>query len=416
MAKRGARGMYRKQLTLKFFPGGMTLREKSVLFEYSNLYEKASFSDDKRLIRRKKRMSDDMRTPFERDRHRIIFSDAFRAYRGKTQVFSLSNYLLSDRMVHVNYVAQVSRMIAKALDLNVDLTEAIAYGHDLGHPPFGHDGEYILSEICQHYGIGHFHHNVHGVRVVDEIERNGEGLNLTFAVRDGIASHDGEVHNMKLEPEWEKTDEDLENYLSSKVNGEAVQTFPATLEGCVVRIADTVAYIGSDIEDAIKLGIIKRKELPRNLVEILGNTNGKIIETIVKDIVRTSYHQPFVSFSKEISDAVLELKKWNYENIYLRWQTRNDEISMRLRKEKEKIRTGLWRIFEEMLFDLETGRKESPVYKFFMKMSRDYREKYGDKKAVVVRDFIASLTDAEAQRLIAESSVPRSIFDFVKSF
>ncbi len=387
------------------------LRNKFIEFEENFLYKNAAKSSNKHLTKRKKSLHKTIRLPFERDRHRIIFSEAFRAYRGKTQVFSLSNHYISDRMVHVNYVAQISRMIAKALDLNIDLTEAIAYAHDLGHPPFGHDGEKILSDICEKYGIGQFHHNIHGVRVVDEIEKNGKGLNLTFAVRDGIASHDGEVHNTKLIPQWDKSEEDLQKYMQEKTEGKPAVTFPATLEGCVVRICDTVAYLGTDIEDAIKLGIISRRELPKHVVKRLGNNNGKIIENIVMDIIKTSFRQDYISFSKEISDLILEQKKWNYENIYLRWLEKNDEKSKLLRKEKEKLKTAIWLLFESLLNDFEKGNEFSPIFKFFKSMSHTYKNKYEKTPPIIVRDFIASLTDSEAKDLINQLLVPKNIFE-----
>ncbi|HPH94089.1 MAG TPA: HD domain-containing protein, partial [Candidatus Cloacimonas sp.] len=153
---------------------------------------------------------------------------------------------------HIAYVSQIARTIGKYLKLNTELIEAIALGHDLGHCPFGHDGENTLSLCCMKYGIGEFHHNIESLHIVDHISRKGKGLNLTFQVRDGIISHDGEVHNTRLIPQTNKTEEDIQNYISAKKAGQDIQFMPATLEGCVVRITDTIAYIGQDIEDAIR--------------------------------------------------------------------------------------------------------------------------------------------------------------------
>jgi len=203
-----------------------------------------------------------MRTPFAVDRDRILHSGAYRRYQGKTQVFSFTNMFdeeTSNRSLHTTYVSQISRTISKMLRLNLELTEAIALGHDLGHSPFGHDGEVSLSKCCRKYNIGHFHHNIQSLHIVDHISHRGNGLNLTFQVRDGIISHDGEVHNTVLKPDRKKTETDILEYIELKKQGEKVSWMPATLEGCVVRISDTIAYIGQDIEDAIRLNLLKRE-------------------------------------------------------------------------------------------------------------------------------------------------------------
>jgi len=152
--------------------------------------------------------------------------------------------------------------------LNLELIEAIALGHDLGHTPFGHDGEQALNTCCLAHDLGYFHHNIQSLRIVDSISRKGRGLNLTFQVRDGIISHDGEVHNTVLKPDRAKTEADIEEYIQKKKQGEKVEWMPATMEGCVVRISDTIAYIGQDIEDAIRLNILKRDISKLELVKM----------------------------------------------------------------------------------------------------------------------------------------------------
>jgi dGTPase len=259
------------------------------------------------------------RPPFALDRDRIFYSGAFRRYTGKTQVIyfvSLLDEQLTSRSFHTLSVAQISKTIGRFLSLNTDLIESIALGHDLGHPAFGHDGEMFLSRVSKKYGIGKFHHNIQSLRVVDTIAKKGQGLNLTFQTRDGILSHNGEVHNQILEPDKNKTEKDFTEYIHKMESGEQVDIKPATLEGCVVRLTDTIAYIGQDIEDAIRIGIIKRDDLPQNVTDVLGSYNGQIIETLVNDVVETSYNKSYISFSEEISELLYKLKQFNYQYIY----------------------------------------------------------------------------------------------------
>jgi dGTPase len=225
--------------------------------------------------RKKDEVADEMRTKFAVDRDRILYSGSYRRYHGKTQVFSFTNLIdeeMTNRNLHIAYVSQISRTIGKYLGLNTELIEAIALGHDLGHAPFGHDGEVALSKACVEHGIGQFHHNIESLHIVDHISRKGRGLNLTFPVRDGIISHDGEVHNTLLMPEKDKTEQRITEYIREKKAGRNMDWMPATLEGCVVRITDTIAYIGQDIEDAIRFNILKREDLPQDVTAKLGNT------------------------------------------------------------------------------------------------------------------------------------------------
>jgi dGTPase len=329
---------------------------------------------------------DMMRSRFAVDRDRILYSGAYRRYHGKTQVFSFTNLIdeeMTNRNLHIAYVSQISRTIGKYLGLNTELIEAIALGHDLGHCPFGHDGEKALSESCDAAGIGHFHHNIESLHIVDSISRKGQGLNLTFQVRDGIISHDGEVHNTQLKPQKDKSEDDINAYIQSKKSGKNVSWMPATLEACVVRITDTIAYIGQDIEDAIRYNILRRDELPKEQVRYLGNKNSQIIETLVQSVIANSYEKDYIAFDDETSEQLLELKKFNYKRIY------TDE---NVKKSNALIYRTMRIMFEKYLDDIHKGNDQSKIFKHFLNHKTD---KYLDRfsPAEQVRDFIATMTD-----------------------
>jgi len=188
---------------------------------------------------------------------------------------------ITNRAIHTIQVSQISRTIGRLLRLNLDLIEAIALGHDLGHPPFGHDGEMILDELCHQYGIGHFLHNVHGLYYVDRIANRNQGLNLTFQVRDGMLFHDGERAAESLHPCRGRKEKDITRYLRLAAEGEHPEWVPSTLEGCVVRMCDSVAYVGQDLEDAIRLGMLKKEDLPEEVTSTLGSSNSEIINSLV---------------------------------------------------------------------------------------------------------------------------------------
>ena len=329
---------------------------------------------------------ENFRPPFALDRDRIIYSAAFRRYTGKTQVVYFASMLdeqLSSRSIHTLSVAQIARTIGRLLCLNVDLIEAIALGHDLGHPPFGHDGETYLSDVSQRYNIGHFHHNIQSLRVVDVISKSGNGLNLTLQVREGLLSHDGEVHDRKIIPDPDCHEEKLLEYISARERGETVNIIPMTLESCVVRMTDTIAYIGQDIEDAIRLGLISREQLPVKATDVLGNENGEIIEILVKDVVEQSYGQNYISYSKKISDALLILKNFNYEYIYR---------SEKLKVNHQRIAHGFDFLFSHFMEDIKKKRTESPIYRDFLRGKSDaYLNTCSS--ALQVRDYIAGMTD-----------------------
>ncbi|TDF72497.1 deoxyguanosinetriphosphate triphosphohydrolase family protein [Candidatus Syntrophosphaera thermopropionivorans] len=342
---------------------------------------------------------DDMRTQFAVDRDRILYSGAYRRYHGKTQVFSFTNLIdeeMTNRNLHIAYVSQISRTIGKYLGLNTELIEAIALGHDLGHPPFGHDGEIALSDACVRHGIGHFHHNIESLHIVDHISRKGRGLNLTFPVRDGIISHDGEVHNTILYPEKDKDEARIQEYIRLKKEGMEIDWMPATLEGCVVRITDTIAYIGQDIEDAIRFNLLKREDLPQKVTDKLGNTNSQIIDTLIRSVIINSYGQDWIAFDEETSYYLLELKKFNYENIYT-----NEKV----KKSNKIIYRTMGIMFDKYLEDIEKNNRESKIFKHFLDhKSPEYRE--GFSPAEQVRDFIATMTDRYYNEEIKDYLLP----------
>jgi dGTPase len=341
----------------------------------------------------------DARSPFSLDRDRILYSGAFRRYSGKTQVIyfaSQLNEMLSSRSIHTLSVSQVARTIGNFLALNEDLIEAIALAHDLGHAPFGHDGEKFLSDLCVVNNIGEYHHHIQSLHIVDNIAKDGKGLNLSLHVRDGILSHDGEVHDQILRPVPNKTNDDLNRYIQARKEGKEIEMMPMTIEGCVVRISDTIAYIGQDIEDAIRIGLIRRSDIPEDLRKSLGSTNGEIIDTLVKDVVYHSMNRPYISFGKEVSDQLLRLKDFNYQNIYL---------NSGLKREDEKIKRGFAILFEIFLNDLKNDKKESKIFKHFLNTKNKlYLEKYNH--AEKVRDFIGGMTDRYFVETLKEMVIP----------
>jgi dGTPase len=324
------------------------------------------------------------RQNFSLDADRILHSLAYSRYIDKTQVFYLiKNDHITHRVLHVQLVSKVSRTIGRLLGLNEDLIEAIALGHDIGHPPFGHDGERFLSELCHEAGLGYFFHNVQGVRFLEHIERKGRGWNLTLQVLDGILCHNGEIHTRSLSPDRAKTFERMDREMKDQENDPTRDIPPMTLEGCVVRMADTISYVGRDIEDAIRLGLITREEMPEHCRQVLGDTNGTIVYTLVEDLVSCSLGKDYVAFSEEVSQALVRLKQFNHEHIYM---------NHRVKKQTPKIKIMFQLLFEKYLRDLETANPDSDIEKEYLAgMSPDYRNH--SSKAAVVRDFIAGMTD-----------------------
>lgn len=324
------------------------------------------------------------RQAYALDTDRILHSSAYTRYIDKTQVFYLiRNDHITHRVLHVQLVSKIARTIGRFLNLNEDLIEAIALGHDIGHTPFGHDGERFLSRLCQQAGIGHFLHNVQSIQFLERIERKGVGWNLCLQTLDGVLCHDGEIHNQALQPDKDKDFDSMAKEIAGKIESPEKSLMPMTLEGCVVRMADTIAYIGRDLEDAIRLTVITREDLPKKATEVLGNTNGTIVYTLVTDIIAQSHGQSYISFSRTVSDALKELKRFNLEHIYL---------NAGIKRHTDAIRGLFEYLFEKYLNDLEHRNMDSAIYTSFLAdMSEAYQQNH--LPAEIVRDFIAGMTD-----------------------
>ena len=353
--------------------------------EAKRLSQLAAHDADAVRRAREERRDTDYRQSFSIDVDRILHAHAYARYIDKTQVFSLiKNDHITHRVLHVQLVSKIARTIGRYLSLNEDLIEAIALGHDIGHAPFGHDGERCLSELCQNHGIGAFHHNVQSVQFLDKVERKGLGWNLCLQTLDGILCHDGEVHNQMLQPGAAKSFDTLDREQALKTKGSQTALMPMTLEGCVVRMADTIAYIGRDIEDAIRLNLIDRSDLPRDSVECLGNTNGTIVFNLVTDIIENSFQKDYVAFSPDVSEALQGLKNFNLERIYL-----NPAIKVY----SSKLKNLFELLFERYLTDIRRKDMSSVIFSQFLKgMSASYTATHSS--AEIVRDFIAGMTDA----------------------
>ena len=346
------------------------------------------------------RMESGYRQAFSVDVDRILHSLAYARYIDKTQVFYLvKNDHITHRVLHVQLVSKIARTIGRFLSLNQDLIEAISLGHDIGHTPFGHDGERFLSEICRRHGIGHFHHNLQSVHFLENVERKGEGWNLCLQTLDGILSHDGEIHNEKLLPATDKTFADMDAEIKVKKMEPETALIPMTLEGCLVRMADTVSYIGRDIEDAIRLKLIRRSDLPGESARLLGNTNGTIVFNLVTDIICTSRGKPYIAFSPEVSDALQKLKAFNLEHIYM---------NSRIKKHTCRIEELFEYLFETYLADMKKHKESSVIFKQFLKdMKPSYAQRF--QPAEIVRDFISGMTD---QYFLAQCPEPmRPVID-----
>ena len=328
---------------------------------------------------------EDIRPSFFHDIDRIIYSLSYTRYLDKTQVFTKSdNDHVSKRITHVQLVSKIARTIGRALNLNEDLIEAMALGHDIGHTPLGHTGEAFLNEISLRELGEYFSHNIQSVRDLMFIENNGNGLNLTIQVYDGIMCHNGEMLESIYRPVSKTKEEFLREYNLAYKDINASRTFrPMTLEGCVVRISDIIGYIGRDIEDAIMLGIIKREELPDSISNVLGTTNREIINTIVMDIVNNSLNKPYIKLSDDVFKALFDLKKFNYEYIYKYGMT--DEM-------REYYSIGMNKLFTRYLDDIRNKNYESDIFTIFLNGQSDkYNLNTSDKRKVI--DFIAGMTD-----------------------
>lgn len=283
----------------------MTVRERTQQIERTILLPGAALSENTRG-REKYEEECPLRTCYQRDRDRIIHGKSFRRLKQKTQVFlSPEGDHYRTRLTHTLEVSQIARTIARALGLNEDLTEAIALGHDLGHTPFGHAGEWALNELCP----GGFHHYQQSLRVVDRLENNFEGLNLTWEVRNGIVCH-------------------------------TKGTWPATLEGCAVRYADRIAYMNHDIEDAVTAGVLREENLPEEVISVLGATTGQRITSLIADLVQNSDSQE-LRFSPLVGETYEKLHKFMYATVYV------DKVAKKEEKKVRNVIRGLYSSFCE---------------------------------------------------------------------
>ncbi len=329
--------------------------------------------------------TEDIRSPFFRDTDRIIYSLAFIRYQNKTQVFSNQEHdHISRRMIHVQFVSKIARTIGRGLGLNEDLIEAASLGHDLGHVPYGHVGESILSKISLEYNEGYFNHNIESVRALMNIENYGNGLNISLQVLDAIMCHNGEFALGKYEPRPKTKEEFLNEYFKSYQDKKTIlELKPMTLEGCVVRVSDLIAYLGRDIDDAIRLNLLKKEDIPRSITNVLGSTTKEIVGTCVLDILKNSYGKNYILLSDDVFKAIKELKQFNYTHIY------NKSESAR---NKEQLEIMFRKLFQQYVKDLETNNIDSNIVSSYLKnMSTTYKENNTIYRIVI--DYIAGMTD-----------------------
>lgn len=342
-----------------------------------------------------------IRTDFERDGNRILYSMEFRRLRHKTQVFfNAKNDHICTRMEHVLNVGSIAVTIARTLNLNQDLTYAIALGHDLGHAPFGHSGERVLDKCMKKLDPNTgFQHELHSLRVVEKLAtriskekiQDNCGLNLTYEVKDGIVSHCGERYN-----EYSLT-RDLTKTPASLHQNNGHGTFPFTLEACIVRLVDKIAYVGRDIEDAVRVKLMDMQDIPDNIRNELGHTNGEIINTLVCDMVESSYDKDCIQLSPAKGEALERLINENVRLIY-----KADKIT-RYEKIAENTLEGLFDSLLENLRDFEKLQySDTKVYRMFYNfiMDKSYDKSESDAQKVI--DFIAGMTDSFAQGCFEE--------------
>ena len=340
----------------------MQIRKRTEQIEQQTLSQYATLSSKSKGRQRTEKPCP-IRTCFQRDRDRIIHSKSFRRLKHKTQVFlAPTSDHYRTRLTHVIEVSQIARTIARSLRLNEDLTEAIALGHDLGHTPFGHAGEEILNEIHP----GGFKHVIHSLRVVDVLEKDGKGLNLSYEVRDGISKHSkgmGSIDNPKIRPE--------------------------TMEGQVVRVSDLVAYANHDLDDALRSGIIKIGDVPKEALNVLGRTISKRVNSMVTDIIVQTQNKSDgnVYIGQEVEDAILNLRGYLFENVYMNEIVKNNFIKAR------KILKELYEYFCANPDKLWEITEKKNVY------DKNHNQ--------IVCDFIAGMTDSFAISLYEELFLPK---------
>lgn len=328
---------------------------------------------------------EDFRPSYFRDVDRIIYSLSYFRYIDKTQVFSFQNNdMISKRMTHIQLVSKIARTIGRGLRLNEDLIEAASLGHDLGHVPFGHVGETFLNELSLKYGEGFFNHNVQSVRTLMNLENGGVGNNITIQVLDAILCHNGEKLKQKYEPTPKTKEKFLLDYSNCYKYKDTLNNLSSmTLEGCVVCVSDVIAYIGKDIEDAVRLGKINISDIPDSIKRILGITNSQIVNTIVIDIIENSLNKNYIKMSKKIYSAMQQLIEFNYKNIYLK--ANNKE---RLSKIEEMFK-NLFDLYYRQILDND---EKQDIYTIFLNnMTREYINSNTPARQVI--DYIAGMTD-----------------------
>lgn len=336
---------------------------------------------------------DDHRMPYKRDVDRIIHSKAYARYVDKTQVvYLVDNDHVTHRSLHVQFVSSFARGIAEILRLNLDLVEAISLGHDVGHPPFGHEGEGYLSALSIEYDNGPFTHPLQSCRLFSEIEP----LNLGLAVYDGFLCHDGAMNGHVLMPLFGKTWEDHVKDKKQKKGYPDSNIIPGTLEGCLVKLCDTMSYVGRDIEDAINLGILNREDVPKTR---LGTTNREILGHLAADVIRHSYEKEYIAISQEAYEALKTLRRFNFKQIY---------THPKLKVESAKIKRSYRILFEWLLEDLDLHKEQSYLWKNFL---RKRTEKYLQQSTPVqmVIDYIAGMTDNFFVRTLEKIILPKKI-------
>jgi dGTPase len=337
---------------------------------------------------------DPNRTEFERDIHRILHSWPFRRLRNKAQVFyAPKNDHICTRLEHALHVASVSKTICKHLRLNCDLAEAISLAHDLGHPPFGHIGETILKKLHRNNHLPPFKHEAQSLHIIDRFLHNNQTLNLTYEVRDGVVCHCGEKFVRKISPDRRKD-------LLSVEPSAARRQRPATLEACVVRYADIIAYLGRDYEDAVTVGIIHKK-LPQEVSNILGITNGEIIRKLIYDIVQNSKDGDAIILSDQVYSAVKSLYQFNINNIY------NNPIITGQVERIEQMLFDIFYLFLDVIQSSKRGTKKSRSYRgeainVFYEFLNEMKYLPEESDEQIVSDFVAGMTDIYATRVYQE--------------
>ena len=344
--------------------------------------------NESEMMERERPREEDIRGAYYRDTTAIIHSSPFRRLKHKTQVFyAPSNDHICTRMEHVLHVASIASTICRPLGLDTELAWAIGMGHDLGHTPFGHTGEKIISSLSVERGLPPFEHEINSLRAVDFLSNNGSGLNLTYAVRDGIVSHNGESLNKRIIPTFKKKD------MKSLASRSGL--IPATYEGVVVRFSDTIAYLGRDFEDASRLGIVNSDDLPEIVKNRLGTTNSKIITALVNDLIQGADEEKGIGFSDYVFEAVESFSEFNYQKIY-RSKIMNGytEYFSRLINLIIDYLEKLYSSFglEEEGYLEERNMLAAGFYSHMKEMYPVYMEKEGSDKRMIM-DYVAGMTD-----------------------